>query len=100
MASHEPSVIILKRTSGKSSKSEPYDERKLFASIKAACLAARRPGGEAEDTARLVCLNVLSWVREKQEVTSLDIRAHAYPFLKILSPKAAAIYKRHSRIMA
>jgi transcriptional regulator NrdR family protein len=97
MASHEPSTIILKRTSG---KTEPYNERKLYASIKAACLAAHRPAGEAEDTAKMVCLNVLPWIRKKQEVTSLDVRAHAYPFLKVLSPKAADIYKRHSRIMA
>jgi hypothetical protein len=73
MAGREPSLTILKRTQG---KSEPYDEQKLYASIKAVCL------------------------KDKQEVTSLDVRAHAYPLVLKLSPKAAAIYKRHHRIMA
>jgi transcriptional regulator NrdR family protein len=97
MAGREPSLTILKRTQG---KSEPYDEQKLYASIKAVCLAARRPVGEAEDTAKQVCKDLRLWLKDKQEVTSLDVRAHAYPLVLKLSPKAAAIYKRHHRIMA
>jgi hypothetical protein len=97
MAGHEPSLTILKHERG---KTEPYDERKLYASIKAVCLSARRPAGEAEDTAREVCKLIRPWLGGKQEVTSLDIRAHAYPLLNKLSPKAAAIYRRRHRIMA
>jgi transcriptional regulator NrdR family protein len=97
MPASEPSLTILKRTPG---KSEPYDERKLYASIKAVCLAARRPAGEAEDTAAHVCKDIRPWLKTKQEITSLDIRAHAYSELRKLSPKAASIYKRRHRIMA
>jgi transcriptional regulator NrdR family protein len=95
--STEPSLTILKRTPG---TSEPYNERKLFASIKAVCLSAHRPDGEADDTASRICKDLRPWLNAKQEITSLDIRAHAYRQLLTLSPKAAAIYKRRRRIMA
>ncbi|HSE60993.1 MAG TPA: hypothetical protein VLA88_01715 [Candidatus Saccharimonadales bacterium] len=97
MSASEPSLTILKRLTG---KSEPYDERKLYASIKAVCLSVRRPAGEAEDTARQVCKQIKPWLTTRQEATSLDVRAHAYPLLNKLSPKAAAIYRRGHRIMA
>jgi transcriptional regulator NrdR family protein len=87
----QPSITIIKRAAG---KSEPYDAHKLYASIQAVCLAAHRPAGEAEDTASRVCKDIEPWLSAKQEVTSLDIRAHAHRFLKMYSPKAAAIYRR------
>jgi hypothetical protein len=98
MPASEPSLVILKRQAG---QSEPFDERKLYASIKAVCLSAHRPAGEAEDTAARVCKDIRPWLATKQELTSLDIKAHAYPLLNKLSPKAATIYKRRGRrIMA
>lgn len=84
------SLTIIKRTAG---LSEPYDAHKLYASIQAVCLAAKRPAGEAEDTATRVCSDIEPWLATKQEATALDIRVHAYQFLKLYSPKAAAIYR-------
>lgn len=77
---------------------EPYDERKLYASIYAACLCVRTPAGEAELTANKVCGDITPWLHTKQEVTSLDIRHHAAEHLKLYNPDAAYMYLRH-RIM-
>jgi hypothetical protein len=78
---------------------EPYDERKLYASVYAACLCVRTPAGEAELTAERVCLEVAPWVASKAEVTSKDIRHKAAIALKIYNPDAAYMYERH-RILA
>lgn len=78
---------------------EPYDERKLYASVYAACLCVRTPAGEAELTAERVCLQVAPWVASKVEITSHDIRLKAAIALKIYNPDAAYMYERH-RIIA
>ncbi len=74
---------------------EPYDERKLYASVYASCLAVRTPAGEAELTAARVCQDVLPWILSKAEVTSLDIRARATTHLKLYNPDAAYMYAHH-----
>lgn len=78
---------------------EPYDERKLYASVYASCLSVRTPVGSAELTAEKVCQDLLPWVGSKQEITSLDIRTHAHQHFKIYNPDAAYMYLHH-RIMA
>lgn len=86
---------IVKRTAG---HSEPYDERKLYASIYAACLSLRTPVGEAELTANKVCSDIAPWLQTKAEVTSTDLRAQASKHLKLYNPDAAYMYARH-RVM-
>lgn len=85
-------VSIVKRTAG---HSEPYDERKLYASIYAACLGVRTPGGEAELTAEHVCKDMFRWLKVKHEVTSADIRRTAAEHLTVYNPHAAYLYKQH-----
>lgn len=87
---------IVKRSPG---HSEPYDERKLYASIYASCLSVRTPTGEAELTAAKICQDIEPWLHTKPEITSLDIRTHAYEHFKIYNPDAAYMYLRH-RIIA
>lgn len=89
------SVHIVKRGRG---HSEPYDERKLYASVYASCLSVRAPVGEAELTAERVCCNLQTWLSKKQEVTSGDIRRKAAEHLTIYNPHAAYIYKQHRLI--
>lgn len=89
-------TYIVKRSPG---HSEPYDERKLYASVYASCLSVRTPSGEAELTAAKVCEDVLPWLQTKPEITSLDIRTEAYEHFKIYNPDAAYMYVHH-RIMA
>lgn len=50
-------TIIVKRRTG---HSEPYDERKVYASIYASCLSVRAPVGAAELTAARVCQDLLA----------------------------------------
>ena len=83
---------VVKRSNG---HSEPYDERKLYASVYASCLAVRTPTGEAELTAAKICQDMLPWIVSKAEVTSLDIRTRATVHLKIYNPDAAYMYAHH-----
>lgn len=85
-------VLIVKRMT---SHTEPYDERKLYASIYAACLSVRTPAGEAELTANKVCGDIQPWLNTKKEITSLDIRHRAAEHLKLYNPDAAYMYVRH-----
>jgi hypothetical protein len=85
-------TIIVKR---RLHHSEPYDERKLYASIYAACLSVRTPTGEAELTADRVCTDMIPWLQKKPEVTSRDIRLHADIHLSVYNPHAAYLYKHH-----
>lgn len=85
-------IHIVKRLAN---HTEPYDERKLYASIYAACLTLRTPAGEAELTADKVCRDIEPWLEHKSEVTSLDIRHHAAEQLKLYNPDAAYMYVRH-----
>lgn len=78
--------------------SEPYDGRKLYASIHASCLAVRAPIGAAEITAEKVVLGVEKWLAKKQEVTSADIRRITAKHLDFYHPDAAYMYQ-HSRLM-
>ena len=83
---------IVKRMAG---HSEPYDERKLYASVYAACLALRAPAGEAELTASKVCKDIEPWIAGKTELTSKDLRHKAADHLKLYNPDAAYMYVRH-----
>lgn len=93
MANH--TTFIVKRTPN---YTEPYDERKLYASVYAACLCVRTPVGEAELTAAHMCKFIQPWLTDKQEVTSHDIRRKTAEFLKVYNPDAAYMYSRHRLI--
>lgn len=86
---------IVKRSPG---HSEPYDERKLYASVYAACLSVRTPAGEAELTAERVCKDVAIWLNTKPEITSADLRRKASDHLHAYNPAATLIYKHHGII--
>lgn len=84
--------LIVKRSP---EHSEDYDERKLYASIYASCLAARSPVGAAEITADRVCRDILPWLLNHPEITSADIRGQAAAHLGVYHPDAAFLYKHH-----
>mgnify|MGYP000144331377 CR=1 FL=1 len=75
--------------------SEPYDVRKLYASVYAACLSVREHPGSAELIAEAVCKSVEKWLAQKHEVTSNDIRINAAKHLKTINPDAGHIYLNH-----
>lgn len=75
--------------------SEPYDSRKLYASIYAACLSVREHPGSAELIAQEVTESFEKWLDQKHEVTSNDIRKQASEHLKVINPDAGHIYLHH-----
>ena len=92
------SIIDIVKSEGKR-PSEAYVRDKLHASILAACLSVRSPEGEAEMTAKKVCLAVELWLATKPEVTSADLRRKASEALEKLHPEAAFLYKHHRLVM-
>lgn len=75
--------------------SEPYDIRKLYASIYAACLSVREHPGSAELIAEAVTKDFEKWLANKHEVTSNDIRSQAAKHLSSINPDAGHIYLHH-----
>ena len=73
--------------------SEDYSREKLHASIVSACLSVHSTISQAESTAQAVTDNVESWLDNKPEVTSSDIRNISAQFLHTYNPDAAYIYK-------
>lgn len=77
---------------------ELFDDRKLYASVFASCLAVREPIGGAELIADKVVSDVVSWIENKHEVTSNDIRVQAAKHLHTYHEDAAYIYSHHRMI--
>lgn len=74
---------------------EAYDEKKLYASIYAACLSVREHPGSGELIAQSVVSEFAQWLADKHEVTSNDIRNQAAAHLKVINPDAGHIYLHH-----
>lgn len=74
---------------------EVFDRDKLHHSIKSVLISERSYAGEAEDTASKVCAGVMSWLEERPEVTSYDLRRIASKHLSRYNPGAAYIYEHH-----
>lgn len=74
---------------------EPYDARKLYASVYSAALATREPVGSAELLAAEVVKHVEIWLAPKHEVTSNDIRRVAGSHLKQIHDGVAFQYLHH-----
>lgn len=74
---------------------EPYDSKKLYASIYAVVLSVRGPVATAELIAQEVTDAINDWIKKKHEVTSGDIRRAAAKHLATLNPDAAYLYEHH-----
>lgn len=74
---------------------EQYDERKVYASIYAACLSVHEPTQTAKLIATKVTDNVTGWISKRSEVTSNDIRKTAADYLKNINPHASYLYANH-----
>lgn len=78
--------------------SEIYDERKLYASVFAACIAVRVQPRVAELISAQVAREVGVWLDKKHEVTSKDLLKQSEASLRLLNPDAAFLYKHHGVI--
>lgn len=74
---------------------QPFDERKVYASIFAACLSAHVLIEEAESIANLVTREVKKWLEDKREVTSYQIFRQVIHELSHLSKEAVLMYETH-----
>ncbi len=74
---------------------EPYDARKLYASIYSSVLSVREPVGTAELIATEVVKTVEQWLTPKHEVTANDIRRQAGACLSAIHADAGFQYLHH-----
>ncbi len=77
---------------------QEFDERKLYASIFAACLSAHVEKEKAETIANLVSREIKKWMERKKEVTSNGIFNQTGEELSHLNKDAAFMYKTHRDI--
>ena len=77
---------------------QEFDERKLYASIYAACLSSHTPHQEAENMANLVTQEVKKWLANQEEITSDKIFKQAVVELEHLNKDAAFMYSTHRDI--
>jgi transcriptional regulator NrdR family protein len=85
---------IVKRAGHK----ESFDQKKVYASVFAACLAVRSQATEAELVANEVTKDVVGWVADKASVTSNEIAAQVVKTLKLYNSDAAFLYRHHRDI--
>ncbi len=74
---------------------ESFQPDKLHRSIVAACLSARASHGQAEHIARKVVEEVETWLKDRPEVTSHDIRRVAGKHLERHHHDAGYLYQQH-----
>jgi transcriptional regulator NrdR family protein len=75
---------------------ETFDNKKLYASIYASCLASHEKIEIAEKTAEKVVNKFVEWLEEKNTIiTSNDIRRKASEILEGINPDAAYSYIKH-----
>jgi transcriptional regulator NrdR family protein len=76
-------------------RTETYDERKVYASVYAACVSVRETPETAELIADRVSKDITTWLQQKSEVSSRDIRANTGRLLQNLNEHAAFMYTHH-----
>lgn len=74
---------------------ELFDTQKLHDSLIAALLSAGVPSGHARQLTRRVTEDVLTWLEDRPEVTTNDIRRVAAGSLKTYHPDASYLYEHH-----
>jgi transcriptional regulator NrdR family protein len=74
---------------------EAFDEKKLYASVYAACMTLRMENEEAETIAQMVTDEVKTEIKDEKEVTSDALQKAAAKCLTKYHPDAAYLYKTH-----
>jgi|SRR3989338_9571114 len=76
----------------------PYDERKVYGSVYAACYIVTRTHRKCERIAEAVAKKITSHVKKKKTVTSSHIFRHVIRELKKHDKNAAFMYETHRDI--
>jgi len=77
---------------------EEYDERKVYASVYAACLSAHVHHQNAEKIAAVVCSPITKWVKKKGRVNCDEIFKRVIIGLAKKNKEAAFMYETHRDI--
>jgi transcriptional regulator NrdR family protein len=86
---------IVKRESG---ECQPYDEKKIYGSVYAACFVGKMDVKGCEKTAEKVVKEVTKLVKGKKSVSSALIHKKATTALRKLHKGAALLFETHKDI--
>jgi len=88
-------LCVVKRRTG---ECQPYDERKVYASVYAACYVVRRDEKECERIAEAIAKKITSYVKGKKEITSHSIHILVVKEFRKHDKDAAFMYDTHKDI--
>lgn len=74
---------------------QEFDERKVYASVYAACLNTHMPKEESEHIAQDVSSEIKKWIKDKPEVNSSQIFTEVGKELARFSKEASFMYHTH-----
>ncbi len=77
---------------------EPFEPRKIYASVYAACTSLRMTDEEAELIAQKVVSNVKDTLKDTHEIDAHTIHKKVVDSLRIYHPEAAYLYDNHRDI--
>jgi transcriptional regulator NrdR family protein len=84
-------VLIIKRKG----KKENFDEKKLYGSVYAACASADYSEKKCEKTAGEITKKVRSFLVNKKQINSMEIRKKIHQELIRISKELAFFYEHH-----
>ena len=84
-------AIVVKRQG----RQELFDERKLYASIYAACTSANFGEKKCEKVAENICKKVIKFMSRKKKISSIDLRKKVEAELKKIDAELAFFYEQH-----
>lgn len=79
-------------------RTEPFDSRKVYASVYSACRNAHLSEVQSEKIAEAMSARLDQWMTDKQQVSSQEIFAKTFEVLQELHQDAAFLYKTHRDI--
>lgn len=74
---------------------ERFDERKVYASVYAACLSSHVPHRQAEQIAGKVCRDINRWIDNRRGVTADQLFREITKALRHYQKDAAFMYETH-----
>ena len=89
------SLCVIKRRTG---ECQPYDERKVYGSVYAACYVVRKSDKECERIAEAVAKKITGFAKGKKEITSRTIHKLVAKELHKHDKDAAFMYDTHKDI--
>ncbi len=74
---------------------EEYNDKKVYASVYSAALNCEYGEIKAEKIAKTITKEITSWIKNKKQVASNDIRLQITSYLKKIDEDVALMYRHH-----